>query len=326
MPAALRLAALFLVGFALAPEVAAQTARRSTDAPPSPGPYTTPGAPGQLPTERRGSLITYADRAAFDAAHPGLPVEDFEDLAVAPGSFCVSPSPAHASTNNGCVGAGALPEGLAVAAIGPGQGQPDALVAWDGGVFSNPTVVFGSNFFADDTELRFAPGVAAVAMDVYAFGEGTISVDVFDSNENPLGSVPVPAASGQFIGLASEAAPIGRIRLVLPDHLTLLDDVAFGGALPTPIEPGPATGSRVSAAPNPFRGSTTLTLAVPHRGHARLAVYDGLGREVAVLLDGAVDAGRREVVFDASALPAGAYLYRLVVGEEVLTGRLSVVQ
>jgi hypothetical protein len=36
-----------------------------------------------------------------------------------------------------------------------------------------------------------------------------------------------------------------------------------------------------------------------------------LGREVAVLVDGAMSAGFHEVTFDAKALSSGMYIYRL---------------
>ncbi len=48
----------------------------------------------------------------------------------------------------------------------------------------------------------------------------------------------------------------------------------------------------------------------------RLSVYDVLGREVAHLADGVLDAGRHEVVFDASALPSGTYLIRMTAWPE----------
>ena len=65
--------------------------------------------------------------------------------------------------------------------------------------------------------------------------------------------------------------------------------------------------------PNPFAGSTALALAVPSAQHVRVAVYDALGREVAVLHDGAVAAGEaRRLTLDGSALAAGVYVVRSV--------------
>ncbi len=81
------------------------------------------------------------------------------------------------------------------------------------------------------------------------------------------------------------------------------------------------SGAEVGAYPNPFRASTTLRYAVAEAGEVSLAVYDVLGREVAVLAEGAVEAGVYEATFDASALPSGVYVWRLAAGAEVQTGR-----
>ncbi|MDX1420247.1 MAG: PQQ-dependent sugar dehydrogenase, partial [Rubricoccaceae bacterium] len=78
-----------------------------------------------------------------------------------------------------------------------------------------------------------------------------------------------------------------------------------------------------TASPNPFRGTATITFAVPAAADVRLAVYDVLGREVAVLADGRVEAGTHAVPFDAGDLPAGTYVWRLVVGADVQTGRMT---
>lgn len=63
--------------------------------------------------------------------------------------------------------------------------------------------------------------------------------------------------------------------------------------------------------PNPFNPTTTITFDLPQVSHVRLTVYDMLGREIRSLLDGTVNAGRHSVLFDASGLASGSYIYRL---------------
>ncbi|MCH7975268.1 MAG: T9SS type A sorting domain-containing protein [Bacteroidetes bacterium] len=63
--------------------------------------------------------------------------------------------------------------------------------------------------------------------------------------------------------------------------------------------------------PNPFNPATEIGFALPESAHVRLVVYDVLGRQVRLLLDGTMEAGTHQVVFDASDLPSGTYLYRL---------------
>ncbi|MGE5353435.1 MAG: SdrD B-like domain-containing protein [Acidobacteriota bacterium] len=63
--------------------------------------------------------------------------------------------------------------------------------------------------------------------------------------------------------------------------------------------------------PNPFNPSTTIEFAVPTAGQYTLKVFNTLGQEVATLLDQDLPVGYHMVVFDASKLPSGMYIYRL---------------
>lgn len=74
--------------------------------------------------------------------------------------------------------------------------------------------------------------------------------------------------------------------------------------------------------PNPFNPTATIRFALPEPAHVQLGVYDVLGRRVATLADGAWEAGRHAVRFDAATLPSGLYLYRLEAGPFVATGQM----
>jgi len=74
--------------------------------------------------------------------------------------------------------------------------------------------------------------------------------------------------------------------------------------------------------PNPFNPVTIIVFNLPASGAARLAIYNTLGQEIAVLVDEHLVAGRHEVVFDGSALASGVYFYRLRFGAQVLTRRM----
>jgi len=77
---------------------------------------------------------------------------------------------------------------------------------------------------------------------------------------------------------------------------------------------GPLTFGLEQNYPNPFNPSTHIKYNIPESGIVKLAIYNMLGEEVAVLVDGMVEAGFYEVTFDASQLPSGAYFYRLQAG------------
>jgi hypothetical protein len=74
--------------------------------------------------------------------------------------------------------------------------------------------------------------------------------------------------------------------------------------------------------PDPFAGSTNISVTLPESVPVSLAVYDVLGRQVAVLMDGVPAAGTHNLTFDASALTPGVYLLRLDAGGLILTERM----
>ncbi|MEM1044169.1 MAG: T9SS type A sorting domain-containing protein, partial [Bacteroidota bacterium] len=65
--------------------------------------------------------------------------------------------------------------------------------------------------------------------------------------------------------------------------------------------------------PNPAAGSATVPVVLAERAAVRVAVFDVLGREVAVLHDGFAEAGTHRFAFDAADLPSGVYLVRAAV-------------
>jgi hypothetical protein len=75
--------------------------------------------------------------------------------------------------------------------------------------------------------------------------------------------------------------------------------------------PLPAQFALLAPFPNPFNATTTIAYDLPKAGHISLRIYDLLGREVAVLKDGLVEAGTHRVVFDGSGLASGIYFARL---------------
>ena len=78
--------------------------------------------------------------------------------------------------------------------------------------------------------------------------------------------------------------------------------------------------------PNPFNPTTTIEFAISRTQHVSLAVYDVLGHEVRVLMDGVQPAANYRVSFDASGLPSGAYLYVLRAEEQTAVRKMSLLR
>jgi hypothetical protein len=91
------------------------------------------------------------------------------------------------------------------------------------------------------------------------------------------------------------------------------------------LEAATAGYSLANATPNPVSAGTSISFTLPQSGRTKLAIFDNTGREVAVLADEVLDAGSHTRMFDASALPAGLYLYRLSSGSFAETKTMTVV-
>jgi hypothetical protein len=88
-------------------------------------------------------------------------------------------------------------------------------------------------------------------------------------------------------------------------------DVKKSGAVPSRSE-------LLQNYPNPFNPSSRISYAVGQPSVVSLvkvAVYDLLGREVAVLVEERKEPGSYEARFNGGGLPSGVYIYRLTVGD-----------
>ncbi len=70
--------------------------------------------------------------------------------------------------------------------------------------------------------------------------------------------------------------------------------------------------------PNPFNPSTSILLEMPARAQVRTAVFDIVGREVAVIMEGEAGPGRLPIRWDGRdsggrPVASGVYLVRATV-------------
>jgi chitinase len=78
--------------------------------------------------------------------------------------------------------------------------------------------------------------------------------------------------------------------------------------------------------PNPFNPSTTIRCILPAACEMELAVFDLLGREVALLMDGQKAPGTYDVRVNAAELASGTYVYRLQAGTTVLSRTMTILR
>jgi len=88
----------------------------------------------------------------------------------------------------------------------------------------------------------------------------------------------------------------------------------------------PQSTSLLQNYPNPFNPGTVIEFQLHRAGEVSLRVYDVLGREVAVLANGTLNAGTYRVPFEGHQLASGIYYYRLVAGSFADSKRMLLVK
>ncbi|MCI0706698.1 MAG: T9SS type A sorting domain-containing protein [Ignavibacteriae bacterium] len=83
--------------------------------------------------------------------------------------------------------------------------------------------------------------------------------------------------------------------------------------------------------PNPFNPETTIVFELERAGHVRLSIFNLLGQEITVLIDGEKAAGQYSISWDGSdrtgnKVSGGLYIYRLTGRTFDYTGRLMLLR
>jgi hypothetical protein len=103
-------------------------------------------------------------------------------------------------------------------------------------------------------------------------------------------------------------------------------DIDVWTSAETPKHPFPDSYTLDQNYPNPFNPSTTISFALPERSVTELKVYNILGAEIAVLVNGLLDTGMHTVTWNGGGHPSGLYFYRLQAGGNAITRRMILAQ
>ncbi len=110
-----------------------------------------------------------------------------------------------------------------------------------------------------------------------------------------------------------KAAVGAAATLAMPD--TINSDINDANALPDNYLVS-------SNYPNPFNANTVINFNLPSKSSTRVSVYDVLGREVEVLLEDNLNAGKHKVRWQADDYSSGIYFYRIKTDYDLLTKRM----
>lgn len=178
----------------------------------------------------------------------------------------------------------------------------------------------------------FSLGVSICDANTNAFGGGGIKISAPASSYTRF-EIVIRYDSGSFTpAFASITGSIGGANNnpATIGTFILLDDLELSGVATGVAENisanQPATITLHQNYPNPFNPSTTFAFSLPEASHVELAIFNALGQEVARLVDQRLPAGDHRWQWEAGALPAGLYVYRLRTSERVLTKKLLLIK
>jgi len=69
--------------------------------------------------------------------------------------------------------------------------------------------------------------------------------------------------------------------------------------------------------PNPFNNQTKIKFEIPKYSEVKILVYDILGRERDIIIDGIYQAGKYEIYYSPKELSSGIYFYEMIINEEL---------
>ncbi len=111
---------------------------------------------------------------------------------------------------------------------------------------------------------------------------------------------------------------------------TALDQLGYVGIISSieeeQLNTSPTNYDLAQNYPNPFNPSTKIQFSLPEANNVKLTVYNVIGQEVAVLVDGLRNAGTHEINWDASELTSGVYIYRLEAGAQVISKKMTLLK
>lgn len=202
--------------------------------------------------------------------------------------------------------------------LGTGSGAPEAVETTTNFTLHNTTLDRPAPF------AFFEPAEASRNGRFDAF-EFIFLYEDLDGEPNPVPTYVARPATSFPGGAFPDDGDVFALRTFKPfetgDAFTFVASLtvdAEGGAMPR--------GVRLAAFPNPARGTATVTYEVGQAGGVTLSVYDVLGREVAVLIDGERTVGAYTARFETRGLASGVYILRLESDGQTRTQRVTVLR
>jgi hypothetical protein len=169
------------------------------------------------------------------------------------------------------------------------------------------------------------PGVCSINIELFLTNYGK----QIDTLWNNVVSVKFNTTNSLgYSGLNFRTNSPNRTNIWADDNATLIQQgnyEALDSFLPVEDErPVVKSFSLFNNYPNPFNPSTTIKYQLPSSCYVSLKIYNILGREVSVLVNGYQAAGIHYVIFSPSGnIVSGIYFYRLTADKSTITRKMN---
>ncbi|WP_340103098.1 DUF5689 domain-containing protein [Rhodohalobacter sp. 8-1] len=176
-----------------------------------------------------------------------------------------------------------------------------------------------NNFVVDDNYFTVTSSLEQRGLNSYIAGQNqsmidhmTVTNELIEDHIDGAQRVENPNYIGSYISTTSDHAPVWT-RFDFTRSLVSIDE---------PVAESPQSFELNQNYPNPFNPTTNISFTLPERADVSLKVYDVMGREVASLANNrSFTGGSHTLMFDASSLASGMYIYRLTMDNSMTLSR-----
>jgi cyclomaltodextrinase / maltogenic alpha-amylase / neopullulanase len=154
---------------------------------------------------------------------------------------------------------------------------------------------------------NFTPASSIVTFTISASELGLNADSTYVVSEL-LGNTHSTMTGAQLTSLVTSLSAYQSRIWVVSDSAISVDAPPSSPLLPQRISLG-------YAYPNPFNPVTTLPLELSQRTHVRLRIFDILGREVATVINGSLDAGYHQLTWNSRDAGSGVYFAVMEAGD-----------
>ncbi|MFO7656562.1 MAG: T9SS type A sorting domain-containing protein [Bacteroidales bacterium] len=198
------------------------------------------------------------------------------------------------------------------------------LYVWSlGGGLATSTIAPVLDADPDSGYVNGSSGIAVLSAD-----DGSLLASVHTSNRNVFSSdtIDLTAFAGQKVIIEVVDAFAGSWGWLAVDEIEITNATISVSGIEDKTGDAPMASALMQNYPNPFNARTTIEYSLPAATMTEIVVYDLLGHKVANLVDGYRNAGTHKIVYDASGLSNGVYIYQLKTDEFVVTKKMKLIK